>query len=162
MDESDLHWLAGLLEGEGSFLKPPPSNGNRIRISIQMTDVDVIERVCSLWGTKYYVSKPQKAHHKPGYVTGLGYAPAAEMMRRLRPLMGERRRQQIDAALALYDPDRALESRKARRKLSRRQVIEARARYQNGESGRALADEYSVFYTGFYAMLRRETYKDIA
>ena len=48
MKERDLAWLAGLLEGEGSFLKAPPSNPNCPRISLEMTDKDIVERAAAL------------------------------------------------------------------------------------------------------------------
>ena len=46
MNERDeFFWLVGLLEGEGSFMPAPPSEPTRPRISIQMTDEDVLSRV---------------------------------------------------------------------------------------------------------------------
>ncbi len=53
MDERILHWLAGLLEGEGSFLKPPPSAPNTPRITLQMTDEDVVQRVQEIFDLTY-------------------------------------------------------------------------------------------------------------
>ena len=49
----DLYWLAGLLEGEGSFMRGPPSRPNMPAIAIQMTDEDVIQRVAQLWAVCY-------------------------------------------------------------------------------------------------------------
>jgi hypothetical protein len=37
----EFHWLAGWLEGEGSFLAPPPSDPRRPRISATTRDQDV-------------------------------------------------------------------------------------------------------------------------
>jgi hypothetical protein len=45
---SDLHWLAGLLEGEGSFLKGPPSAPRHPILALQMTDEDVVARVAAM------------------------------------------------------------------------------------------------------------------
>ena len=45
----DLLWLAGLLEGEGSFVKGPPSRPNAIGIAVEMIDEDVVERLANLF-----------------------------------------------------------------------------------------------------------------
>ncbi len=39
VDELTLHWLAGLLEGEGSFCVGLPSHPNSASIHIKMVDV---------------------------------------------------------------------------------------------------------------------------
>lgn len=39
-----LSWVAGLLEGEGTFLAPPPSSPNQPRLRVQMTDRDIVDR----------------------------------------------------------------------------------------------------------------------
>jgi hypothetical protein len=41
----ELHWLAGLLEGEGSFTAGPPSSPRMPVISVNMTDEDVVARL---------------------------------------------------------------------------------------------------------------------
>lgn len=55
-------------------------------IGLQMCDADVVARIANMIG-----------------------APAAEWMRRLRPLMGARRGAAIDAALAAYAPIRLVD-----------------------------------------------------
>ncbi len=45
VDPLELHWLAGLLEGEGSFMVGPPSDPRRPAIAVQMTDEDVMRRI---------------------------------------------------------------------------------------------------------------------
>lgn len=104
MDSLDLYWLAGLLEGEGSFCKGPPSRPNSIQISLQMTDEDVVARVATLFGVAYARSLPKKRKWKVIYRTVLRGYPAFLLMQKLRPLMGQRRQGQIDAALGSYDP----------------------------------------------------------
>jgi hypothetical protein len=97
MEDSDKHWLAGLLEGEGSFYA---INGRTPCISIQMTDEDVVRRVARLFGGRAVMGRAgQREHHKPSWTTRVRGNPAADLMRMLQPLMGQRRRQQIDAAL---------------------------------------------------------------
>jgi len=44
-----LYWLAGLLEGEGSFLKGPPSSPRCPIVQLPMTDQDVVEHAAHLF-----------------------------------------------------------------------------------------------------------------
>lgn len=63
ISEFDLAWLIGILEGEGSFYankKPQPP-----RVSVNMTDKDIIEKVAKLFGNKQiYEKKKSQDHHK--------------------------------------------------------------------------------------------------
>lgn len=94
----DLHWLAGLLEGEGSFCL------NRqiyAVISIAMVDEDVIKRVANLLNvsvTETDITINQKIMYKAA-LTGRRAIP---ILHELRPLMSLRRRHQIDSILLVY------------------------------------------------------------
>jgi peroxiredoxin len=44
----EFFWLAGWLEGEGSFMAPAPSDPRRTRISAQAKDRDVVVEACRL------------------------------------------------------------------------------------------------------------------
>lgn len=105
-DELALHWLAGLLEGEGTFAD---ARGYP-ELSVTMCDRDVLERAASILGivTVLPRSIEQVATRgwSPQFKIGLCGSRAATWMRTLRPLMGERRRGQIDRALAGYHPIR--------------------------------------------------------
>ena len=120
MRAEDLAWLAGLLEGEGSFLKAPPSSPNCPRISLEMTDKDVVERAASLMNGKVATR-------------------AVELMRVLHPEMGSRRRSQIDAALETYIERRRGDNT---RRLSEDQVRQIRE--HNCSSISSLAREFGV------------------
>lgn len=104
MDLLDLMWLAGLLEGEGSFLKGPPSQPHRPRISLQMTDKDVVEKAASLMkvGHKVRPNDRRNPKWKPIYQAVLSGKRAVHLMKSLKPYMGTRRRQQIDEAVACF------------------------------------------------------------
>jgi hypothetical protein len=104
LDLPELHWLAGLLEGEGSFMPGPPSNPRMPCIAIAMNDQDVMARVGRLYERKVQVVKPRNARWQVTYQLRLQGANAVSLMTLLRPLMGSRRRAQIDHALACYDP----------------------------------------------------------
>jgi hypothetical protein len=95
MDEQDLHWLAGLLEGEGSFLKPSPSEPKLPRITIEMTDEDVIRKVAGLFEVKYYATLRRSDGRKVTYKVQVKGGRAVSIMQRVFPLMGIRRKQQI-------------------------------------------------------------------
>lgn len=104
--EVEVAWLAGLLEGEGSFLTLTDRQGGREyrypKVTVNMTDRDVIERVASLFGTSVYDLPIYQKGRKPSFRAQIAGAKAAEWMRLLRPWMGQRRRDSIDAVLAEY------------------------------------------------------------
>jgi hypothetical protein len=101
MESKDLYWLAGYLEGEGSFMAGPPSEPARKRISFSTTDADVATKVGELMGcTVSYNDRWPDNPRWNGYWSGMIRGQrAVALMQELRPLMGERRRLQIDTAL---------------------------------------------------------------
>lgn len=56
IDNKTFYWLIGLLEGEGSFMKGPPSQPNSARIALAMTDLDVVEKVANIWNMGVFES----------------------------------------------------------------------------------------------------------
>jgi hypothetical protein len=90
----EIAWLAGLLEGEASFML---RRGNT-RIAMQMTDKDVMDRAASILGTKVgdYGRKPKgKASYLPVFHLSLHGTRAISWMMTLYSFMGERRRVKI-------------------------------------------------------------------
>jgi hypothetical protein len=100
----ELRWLAGLLEGEGSFMTGPPSSPRRPVISINMNDEDVVARLGRIFARKVYVVRPRSIRWQTSYQVRVQGADAVRWMTLLRPLMGSRRQAQIDRALASYTP----------------------------------------------------------
>lgn len=99
-EREDFFWLMGLLEGEGSFMQGPPSDPTRPRISIQMTDEDIIRRVARLFDRKYHKCKNRSPKNwQDSYAVQIRGKRAATLMRKLRPYMSERRRFLICANL---------------------------------------------------------------
>lgn len=98
----ELLWLAGWLEGEGSFLAPPPSDPRRPRIVARTRDGDVAAEVARLLRVTPLFSHDERERRR-------GWSPtwrvlkrgrgAATMMEALYPRMGSRRRSQIESAL---------------------------------------------------------------
>jgi hypothetical protein len=111
MSEVELAWLAGLLEGEGSFIvaRPATPSGRservRITISLQMTDRDVVERAHRIVGQgSLHQAKRQKEHHKDTHIWRLSsMVLVMSLISLLRPNMGLRRQEQIDACLRAVD-----------------------------------------------------------
>ena len=104
MKEFDFYWLVGLLEGEGSFMKGSPSAPNMVKISLQMTDEDVVKRVGLLFGRKYHKVTPKNTKHKDSYSVCLTGTKALDLMKIMKPHMSLRRQEQIQRALDSYDP----------------------------------------------------------
>src|SRR5450759_1986345 len=109
METNELTWLAGLLEGEGSFLSGPPSKPNRPCISLSMADLDIVQRAAGLVGVRAIQTRrfPAEESREPIYVIYLYGSRAVTLMLTLRPLMSRRRSTQIGAAVASYIPKRA-------------------------------------------------------
>jgi hypothetical protein len=102
----ELCWLAGWLEGEGSFVPPPPSDPKRARISAVTCDADVAIEVGRLLRVRPCLSySPRQARtgRSPIWRLLRRGRQAVELMTGLRPLMGERRKAQIDRALRAVD-----------------------------------------------------------
>lgn len=86
----DALWLAGLLEGDGSFC----IIGNSPKVILQMTDKDTVERAARVFGSNLW-KHPPTSSGKPVWACGKSGLSAVEWMRVLRPYMSSRRQAQI-------------------------------------------------------------------
>lgn len=94
MRRHDFHWLAGLLEGEGCFSVSKKGKYAYPKISLNMTDRDVVLRASKLLQS----TPPCRVKNKGGrdtYQTNITGSRALVMMRKLMPFMGTRRRARI-------------------------------------------------------------------
>jgi hypothetical protein len=84
----DAAWLAGILEGEGSFI----SKG-RPKIQVAMTDQDIIARLSELTGVgRVYAVSRQKPHHKDAWLWAVNRPAHLEhIIRLVLPWLGQRR-----------------------------------------------------------------------
>lgn len=106
MDEKELYWLAGILEGEGSFMAGPPSDPNRPRIAVHMPDKDIIERVAEFFEVSYiHEVVPSNKNWSTTYRVIVRGPKAIEIMKKVRPIMGDRRKQQIDDSISSHNPN---------------------------------------------------------
>lgn len=97
-NRDDLLWLAGLLEGEGTF---DSHRGKYPRVRLAMTDRDVVGRAASLMDTKIRLSL-HAAPAKPTWHSELSGERAAEIMREILPFMGARRSARIAEVLGTH------------------------------------------------------------
>ena len=134
---SDLCWLAGLIEGEGTFLAGPPSAPRSPAVQLSMVDRDIVERAGVLLGVAVTVVPSRREGWKTAYCVRVRGARAVLWMQRLRSLMGARRRAQIDRAIASYGPD-------PRRLLDDARATEALLRLARGESVRQVAERFGT------------------
>jgi hypothetical protein len=147
-DEDWIYWLAGLLEGEGSFMKGTPSHPESHRIHVNMTDQDVIAKAAEIMGVNPsgpYKRTGRDAQHKPHYFAILVGAKGIELMKQLRPLMGQRRQVQIDAVIAAYAPKpHPRGENHPQAKLNTEKVRDIKTRLANGERLGMIAAKYGV------------------
>ncbi len=97
----DVYWMAGLLEGEGCF---DGMNQTTPRLRITMTDLDVMIKAGKILGA-YNITMTTRSvnKNKPAYYIGLHGLMAIEWMKRIYPLMGNRRKEQIKKCFAKWD-----------------------------------------------------------
>ena len=69
VEELEFHWLVGVLEGEGTFLRGAPSNPGAPIVRVSMTDHDVVEHVAKLFDRGVVRLRRRKPHHKLPYAT---------------------------------------------------------------------------------------------
>lgn len=91
MTELETAWLAGLLEGEGSF----GINHGGIKVQLTMTDRDVVSRAAGFFGSKFYCYPRPGETCKPRYYTQVGGERAANLIAAILPYMGIRRAARI-------------------------------------------------------------------
>lgn len=103
-NQLEIHWIAGLLEGEGCFRLHKKFQTPMIYIG--MTDRDTIEKARAILGGNSAI------HERPGLkdthkrIYSFAVTPsrlAIEWMHILYPLMSERRKKRIKEIIAIYD-----------------------------------------------------------
>lgn len=102
-----LAWLAGLLEGEGTFEAHRQRSFRYPRVAVSMCDEDVVARVSALIGSRsVWRQEPREGDWSPTFGTAVTGARGAELMVMLLPHMGGRRSTEIRLALEAYAPIR--------------------------------------------------------
>jgi hypothetical protein len=149
----DDYWLAGLLEGEGAFMRitERPEYWRPV-LSLQMTDRDVVARVAAIWGVAVVSGgKPRFEHYKPTFIAKISGSRGADWMLYLRPLMGERRQGQIDMALDGWVSPR--------RRLHPQEKAELVESLRNGERAPSIAVRYGIKRESVYHIAQKLGYR---
>ena len=107
----DIAWVAGLIDGEGSFLwsnyvhreRGKEYQYSRPAIQINMTDEDTIAKVAKYFRTSYWKVCPDKrGNRKQLYTTHIEGKRAIGWMLTLHPLMSKRRQEKINEIVGAY------------------------------------------------------------
>lgn len=149
MSDIEVAWVAGLLEGEGSFTFGPPSGRinpgcRQLRITCSMTDLDTIEKLHNVTGIGNFNPERRKydkrrPHAKPAWVWSATRRPdVVYVLNAILPHMGERRSARIQELLdhhaeypPLYDlePKHGTRSRYRNRDCRCEPCVEAARKY---------------------------------
>lgn len=96
--DQELAWVAGILEGEGSFV----FNGKYIRVSASMTDLDVLQKVQIILGGNLIKNKAYEGW-KQSWTWYINTNAAVECMKKVLPFLCTRRTEQVVKALSLWN-----------------------------------------------------------
>lgn len=145
-----LAYLAGLLEGEGSFLCPPPSKPGCPAVALSMTDEDVVARVALFLEARYFRLPARRDSYKDAFVCRVRGRRAVELMKALEPLMGLRRQGQIRRAVGQW-------SERGHRKPYAIDVVKMIELKKQGYSRARIADIFGLRPKGVGGCLRGES-----
>lgn len=97
MSDIEIGWLAAMIDCEGTIAE-------RGRIAIEMTDLDLIERLRRVTGEgRIYGPRERGADRKPIWVWTVQDRSGVErLFRIIYPHLGSRRKGQVDVALAAF------------------------------------------------------------
>lgn len=97
----ERHWLAGYLEGEGTFGFMKSGRYGHLRVKVSSVDLDPIERVAEYWDCNV-TSDGVNLAGREMHCARISGPQAADCMVDLFPLMGRRRQSRILTSLADY------------------------------------------------------------
>lgn len=146
ISDNALFWLAGLLEGEGCFrYQESPM------IELQMTDEDIVSRAATITQRKYSKKSNTTKTGKNIYHLRIFSQHAIDIMSELHPLMGARRRSQIEEVMKKFDSQSQVNPRIEN--IQRQNII------QDIKSGLLtlpqIAEKYSRPYSTIYGIASR-------
>jgi len=99
----DIAWLAGILEGEGSFIQ---GKGSTPAIFLGMNDKDVVEKAAAIVGAKSIQTIQGTGNRSTHYRWQIGSTNAIQWCMTIYTLMGERRKARIRELIADYKSSR--------------------------------------------------------
>src|SRR3990167_1045285 len=167
MEDIELGWLSGILEGEGSFTwgakKDRGVYGLPV-VKIGTTDLDICKHVQALLGGKIRTDPAMKAGWKDQYRLQYQGERGAEIMRILYPLMGKRRQRAIKNCLDNWGARPWLRegSKNRHAKLNADKVRTIRLRYSQGSiTAQQLGTEYGVTKGAILFVIHRKSWKQV-
>jgi hypothetical protein len=108
--EARIAWLAGILEGEGSFVSMTFGRYSYPRVQMTMCDRYVLERAMTLMsGSRIYSVTDTRAAERgwsDAWIVTVNGRAAAAVMKAVLPWMGSRRTRAIDRSLSAWRPIR--------------------------------------------------------
>lgn len=108
LNEFEIGWIAGLLEGEGTFVvsfDPRRKGTYNVKIQVEMTDKDTIEKLNSIYPGRVWESNyPSKYKRFPNAKPSWRWAISSkdktkELATIIYPHMSSRRKEQLDRVL---------------------------------------------------------------
>lgn len=108
MTPAELGWVAGIIEGEGSIIRPRTPHSTKgymsksTQIHVGSTDMDIPERLYRLTGCGAIRHRvPQRVGWQTQHHWTVSYWPDVErILRDIAPMVGERRRSRIIEVLS--------------------------------------------------------------
>lgn len=102
MRDTDIAWLAGIIEGEGTIIIPSDKK-LQVNIIVGMTDKDVVQRCHEITGIGTFRSSWTKQGNKQNYKWCVyKQKDVARILLAIVPLMGERRKKRIEEAAEIF------------------------------------------------------------
>jgi hypothetical protein len=156
MEDKDLYWFAGWMEGEGSFCAGPPSSPNNCRLLGASTDLDIIQKISKILNINYILLPKRKSdlpHYKPVYRFKISGTPAVLLMKQIKPLMGLRRQEQIDKAIASCKPKHPRPTKDT--------IINIKNELLSGKTLDSIAKQFNVSHSCVFKLKHNLTHKHI-
>lgn len=115
-------WVAGLFEGEGCI---STYKGKRVVVVIQMTDLDVLEKVQENFGGKILKLKERRAHWKQIYSWRISKtSKACDFLETIKQFLCSRRTEKVNEALLIGKRLKENESQKEKSINYRKSIIQ--------------------------------------
>ena len=115
--DAQVAWLAGILEGEGSFLSARTGIYRYPQVQMTMCDRSVLERAMDLMpSSRIYVDTDKRGIERgwsEAWMVKVNGPPAASVMNAVLPWMGSRRTSAIERALSAWRPIRLAPKRES-------------------------------------------------
>jgi hypothetical protein len=96
----DIHWAAGLLEGEGCFYMN--TKRKRFEVLCNMTDKEPLDKLASLFGGTIHSRPPANEKAKPYFRWEVYSSRAIGLMQTLHGLLSPRRQAKIREILEVW------------------------------------------------------------